>query len=300
MIRSSFCKYAFLGLCAVALLTQGAGAAEPIARIGDTEVKVEEIRATLDTLDARQRAVLERDPALLNQLVRSFLMQKLVLKEALEKRWEQQPAVVAQLERVRETAITESYLQSVSKPAESFPSDAELQAAYEASKAAFLMPREFRVAQIYIAAPKGADKETLEKAQAKLDVVRKKLKQPGADFAALAKAESDEKESASRGGEIGWLPEPRIQPEIRAVVTGLEKNAISDPVRADDGWHILKVLDVKDAYTASLNEVRPQLVQQLRVERTRANSQAYMNKLLQENPVAINELALSSILKPAK
>lgn len=300
MIRSSFCKYANLSVCTVALLVQAAGAAEPIARIGNTEVKVDEIRATLETLDPRQRAVLEREPALLNQLVRSFLIQKLVLKEALAKRWEQQPAVVAQLEQVREKAITESYLQSVSQPAESFPSDTEVKTAYEANKAAFLMPREFRIAQIYIAAPKGADKATLEKAQAKLEAVRKKLKQPGADFAAIAKAESDETESASRGGEIGWLPEPRIQPEIREVVVGLAKNAVSDPVRIDDGWHILKVLDVKDAYTASLNEVRPQLVQQLRAERTRVNSLAYMNKLLQENPVAINELALSSILKPAK
>jgi parvulin-like peptidyl-prolyl isomerase len=271
-----------------------------LARIGDTEIKTEEIRAALENLTPDEQAALQRDPALLNQVVRSLLVQRLVFKEAVAKQWEKQPGVVAQVERAREKVITESYLRSLSTPPETFPSDAELEAAYETNKAALLVPKQYRLAQVFIALSKNADKAATEKAQARLESLKKTLRQTGADFAAIAKAESDEKASAERGGEIGWLPEARMQPEIRGRVSALAKNMISEPVRLDDGWHIIKILDIKEPHTPALAEIRPQLVEQLRLQRTRANSDAHLNRLLQQNPVAINELALSGLVKKAE
>jgi parvulin-like peptidyl-prolyl isomerase len=267
-----------------------------IARVGDTEVRLDEIRASIDSLDARDQAALARDPSLLNQTVRTLLMRRVVLKEALAKHWDTEPAVATLIQRARDNAIVESYLQSVSKPPASYPSETELQAAYEARKSQLLVPRQFRIAQIYVALPKNADKATIEKAQAKLEAVKKGLHQPGTDFATVAKAQSEEPESAMRGGELGWLTENQIQPEVRSQLGSLTKNSISEPIRLDDGWHILKVIDLKEAYTPALDEIRAPLVQQLRNEKTQANSQAYLAKLLQQTPVAINELALSKVL----
>jgi parvulin-like peptidyl-prolyl isomerase len=267
-----------------------------IARVGDSEVKLDEIRASIDSLDAREQAALARDPSLLNQTVRTLLMRRVVLKEALAKHWDTEPAVATLIQRARDNAVVESYLQSVSKPPDSYPSEAELQAAYEARKSQLLVPRQFRIAQIYVALPKNADKATAEKAQAKLEAVKKGLHQPGTDFATVAKAQSEEPESAMRGGELGWLTENQIQPEVRLQLGSLTKNSISEPIRLDDGWHILKVIDIKEAYTPALDEIRAQLAQQLRNEKTQANSQAYLAKLLQQTPVAINELALSKVL----
>ncbi|MEY4483841.1 MAG: hypothetical protein RL693_1293 [Verrucomicrobiota bacterium] len=267
-----------------------------LGRIGDLEVKVEDIRASLSNLGARDEAAISRDPAVLNQVVRSLLVQKIILKEALAKQWEQQPAVAAQLEQVRQSTISESYLQSLTKPPADYPNEAELKSAYESSKASILVPRSYRLSQIFISSLKGADKATADQAQSKLEMIRKSLKPKDADFAAIASAESEERESASRGGEIGWLSETQIQPEIRSQLTSLTLNAISEPIRLDDGWHIIKVIDIREPYTPTLDQLRSQLVQQLRTERTRSNSQAYIAKLLQENPLAINELALSKIL----
>ncbi len=107
-----------------------------------------------------------------------MLANQLVLKEALTKKWEDQPAVAAQLKRVRETAIVESYLQSVSTAPEGFPTDGELEKAYEANKAAFLVPRQFQVAQIFISLPADADKSAADKANKKVADVQAKLKHP--------------------------------------------------------------------------------------------------------------------------
>lgn len=277
---------------------QPAGAADDvIARIGNSDIRTEELRAYVATLSPQEQAALAKDPALLNQTVRMLLARRVILQEAIAKKWDQDPSVAAQIERAREAIITEGYLQSVSEPPKDYPSAAEVQAAYEANKTAFLVPRQFRLAQIYIALPKGADKAATDAAQKKLAAVQAKLKQKGADFAAIARAESETPDSAARGGEIGWIPETQLRPEVRQVVAGLGKEAVADPLRLDDGWQILKLIDTKASYTRPLEEVRSQLVERLRAERGLANRRAFIARLLEQNPPAINELLLSKVLE---
>ncbi|EIP98790.1 parvulin-like peptidyl-prolyl isomerase [Opitutaceae bacterium TAV1] len=301
--REAAAPRAMRALFATGLLAGAATAmasdAGVLARISDTDVKTEEIRAALETLDPREQAALARDPNLLSQAVRSLLARQIVLKEALSKKWDQQPAAAAALQRSRDNALVESYLQSVSQPPEGFPSEAELSAFYEANKAQLLVPSQYRIAQIFIAAPKDASADTAEKAKIRSEAVKKQLAQAGADFGAVAREQSDEKVSAERGGEAGWVLETQLRPELRDAIKTLPVNTVSDAIRLDDGWHIVKVLETKEPYTLKLDEVRGQLAQQLRNERARANRQAYLAKLLEQNPMVINELALSQVLPPA-
>jgi peptidylprolyl isomerase len=217
----------------------------------------------------------------------------------MAKKWEQQPAIAAQLARARDNLILESYLQSVASPPESFPSEAEIKAVYDANASAFLLPRRFQVAQIFIALAKDADKAAEDAARKKLDEVIKKLKQSRADFGAIAKSDSDDSASAGRGGEIGWLAEAEMRGEIRSQVVGLTQSAFTDPIRLDDGWHILKLLDTKPSHTAPLSDVREGLIQRMRGERAEALRRAYVAELLKQNPPVINELALSKLLPAA-
>lgn len=269
-----------------------------IARIGDSDITAEEVRATIKLMDARLQATMARDPALLSQTVRAILANRLVLKEALSKKWDQQPAVVAQLARARESLIVESYLQSVTAPPDSFPSEAEIKSVYDANASALLVPRRFRLAQIVISLAKDADKTAEDAARKKLDDVVKKIKQPGADFGPIARSSSDDTATAERDGEIGWVAEPDLRSEIRGQVTGLPKAGATDPIHLDDGWHILKLLDTEASHTRPLSEVRDALVQRMRTERAEANRRAYVAELLKQTPPAVNEIALSRLLEP--
>ena len=279
---------------------EGFKGGEVIARLGTTDVTADELRGIVANLDPRQQAALARDPALLSQAVRTMLGERLVLKEALAKKWEQQPAVVAQVERARQNVIVESYLRSVTAPPDGYPNDEEIKAVYDANATAFLVPRRFQLAQITVAVPKDADKAVEEKARKKLDDVMRKLKQSGANFAALAKSDSDDGESADKGGELGWLAEAQLRPEIRGQVVGLAKAASTEPIRLDDGWHILKLLDTEAAHARPLAEVRDALVQRMRAERAEASRRAYVAELLKQSPPIINELALSKLLEAAQ
>jgi peptidylprolyl isomerase len=274
--------------------------AEVLARVGGTDVTVEEVRSYVETLGPADQAALAKDPTLLSQTVRSYLARQAVLREALAKKYDQQPAVRAQIDRARDQALTELYLESVSRPPEGYPSDVEIQAVYDTAKSAFEIPRQFRLAQLYVAVPKGADKAAEEKARKKVDELVKKLKQKGSDFAALARTDSEDKQTATQGGEIGWLTEAQMVPGIRTVATGLSKDAISEPTRLDDGWHVLKLLETKPPGTRTLSEVREAIADQLRQKRSRDLRQAFLAKLLDQNPPAINELALSKVVQRGK
>ena len=267
-----------------------------IARVGNLDVKLEEVKTALAKLDQREQDAITKDPALLNQVVRLLLVQRLMLNEATSKKWDEKPQVKIAIDRARESAITESYLQSVSQPALGYPSETELEVAYDQAKPSLAVGRQWKLAQIYVAAPEGTAKADVEKAEAKLAEVKKALADKSADFAALAKKHSDEAASAAQGGEIGWMVEAQIQPEIREAATKLTAGAQSEAVRMKDGWHILKCLEIKEPSTAPLDQVRTVLIERMRQERAKANSQAYMAALLEKNPVSINEISLAKAL----
>jgi peptidylprolyl isomerase len=287
---------------------QPAPAAEPIlaaslkggdviARVGDSDVTADEVRAAMSLLEPRQLASLARDPALLSQTVRAILANRLALKEALAKKWEQSATVQTQLERLRETVIVESFIKSVTAPPDSYPNEAEIKAVYDSNASALVVPRRYRLAQIVISVAKDADKDAEEAARRKLNDAVKKLKAPGADFGKLSKSLSDDSATADRDGDLGWVSEPELRPEIRGQVTGLSKEAVSEPVRLDDGWHILKLLDTEASRTRSLTEVRDALAQRMRAERAEANRRAYIAELLKQTPPVINEIALSKLFE---
>lgn len=269
------------------LFTVSAFAAESspvLAKIGDIEIRAGEIRELLASLTTEQQAALAKDPAALGQYVRAMLVQRFVLKQAVDQKWDQEPAVISKLVRARESALVDSYLENASAAEAAYPGETDLTSAYEAAKPKLLVPRSFHLAQIFIASDK-----------AKLDAALKQLTAKGADFAAIARATSEESASAAKGGEIGWLTEDQIQPGIREKLPKLTLGAITEAIQLKDGWHILKVLDIREAYTPTLDQIRGQLLTRLRAERSQLKRQEYLAALVKENPVALNEIELAKV-----
>ena len=89
----------------------------------------------------------------------------------------------------------------------------------------------------------------------------------GADFAALAKQSSEDEGSAPNGGDLDYFGRGRMVPEFDTVAFSMEPGQISELVKTSFGFHIIKLVDKKVGTTRSLEEVRPQLLDQLTVER---------------------------------
>ena len=99
----------------------------------------------------------------------------------------------------------------------------------------------------------------------------------GEDFAKLAKEYSMDS-SASNGGDIGPSPRGQLAPEYEEAAFALAVGAISDLVRTQFGYHIIKVTEKKKAGLATLEEVRPQLTSFLKEQKT----QTELAKLIEE------------------
>jgi len=269
---------------------------EVLGKAGKAEIRVDEVRKHLEILPQADRTVLEKDSAKLAQVVRTYLAERMVLKSAHDAGFDQQPEVVAKLQETHDALLKELYLQSITKVSGEYPTDADMQAFYDANKSAFIPAKLYHVAQIYIAAPTG------DKSSERLEELTKKLAAKNADFAALARDYSDMKNEAEKGGEIGWLEERTLAPEIKAAVAQLAKGRYTQPIRLPDGWHIVKLIDIKAAGTepVAFADIKTSLAQQMRRQRITKERQDFVTGLIDKNGLVINELAFSKLTPALK
>ena len=102
-----------------------------------------------------------------------------------------------------------------------------------------------------------------EEAQQKLLKLKKQI-QEGADFEKLAREYSDDKGSASHGGDLGWVTPGTMVDEFEQAMDTLKLGGISDPVKSRFGWHLIQVIDrrdIDDTDTFNRNEIRKQVFQ---------------------------------------
>lgn len=104
----------------------------------------------------------------------------------------------------------------------------------------------------------------------------------GADFAALATQYSQDVASASRGGDLDFFGRGRMVPEFEAVAFTLEPGQVSDLVRTQYGFHIIKVVDKKAGDVQPLDSVRATIAEQLKFERAQTRAQDLANAIAAE------------------
>ncbi len=268
-----------------------------VARRGDAVVTSNDVRDMLAAADPDQRKALLADTQALRRLVRDRLLALVVLDAAHAKQWDSRPDVTYRGDRAREASVSEGYIASITQPDASYPSDAELQAAYDANKARFMLPRQYRLAQIFAAVPSGATPAADDAAQRRLADFHTQVTKQKADFAAIARKSSDDKVSGPNGGDLGWVREDQVIPALRAVVSGLIEGGMSDPIRVADGWHLVRVIATRPAAPATLADIRDSLVKSLRQDRQQQNARAYLQSLLTTQSIELNEIALAAVAK---
>jgi len=101
----------------------------------------------------------------------------------------------------------------------------------------------------------------------------------GADFQRLAQANSDDQSSANKGGEISWVGTGKTTPEFENAVFNLQNiGDISQPVKTEFGWHIIKLLDKRDIMT--LQEAYPLIEPRVKTdERASIIANSFIEKL---------------------
>jgi peptidyl-prolyl cis-trans isomerase C len=173
----------------------------------------------------------------------NYLVDVIVLSQAAEKQnITDRPDVKRRLAFDRNRLLMESLLQDAGKSALS--DEAEHKVYEEAVKQ---VKNEEEVHARHILVP------TEDEAKAILAQLK-----GGADFATLAKEKSKDP-GAAEGGDLGYFTKEQMVPEFADVAFKLNKGQLSDPVKTQFGWHIIKVEDKRIKPTPTFEQVKPQI-----------------------------------------
>ncbi len=162
--------------------------------------------------------------------------------------------------------------------------DQDLQTYYDQHRDEYRVPEQVKVSHILIKTPLPApgakeDEKAGAAARAKAEGVLKELK-AGGDFAKLAEKNSDDPGSAKSGGELGWIGRGRTVPEFEKAAFSLAKGQTSDLVKSSYGFHIIRVEDKHDAHLKTLAEVKSEIEEKVKLQKTARASEAMANALL--------------------
>lgn len=140
--------------------------------------------------------------------------------------------------------------------------EAALRKRYEDEKARFVSPEQRLAAHILIAAPADADAATLKAAEEKAAALTAQAK-AGADFAALARANSEDPGSKDTGGELPlFARDGSMVKPFEDAVFSMQAGEIRGPVKTDFGYHVLQLREIKPGAGRSYEEVRDELARE--------------------------------------
>jgi len=272
-----------------------ASAQEVVGKMGNQELRTLEAKRMIDAQPPEVRKQLATDLGAMDRLARSELVRQSILAEAKQQGWDKKPDVLYLMERARETALLQAYVNNLARPAATYPSEDEIKGYYEASKESLTVPAEYQLAQIFVASGDAADKAATAAAQKKAADLAARVQKTPNDFGKIAKEASEHKESAPKGGELGWVPEPQLLPEIRAAVVRMTKGEVSTPIRTAAGWHVIRLIDRKPSAVRPLADVREQIIATMRLRKAQEVERAYVEGLLSKGTVTINSSELQKL-----
>jgi peptidyl-prolyl cis-trans isomerase D len=139
----------------------------------------------------------------------------------------------------------------------------DIESFYNSNAQQFQTPEQVRASHILLKT-EGKDEAAVRK---QAEDILKQAKAPGADFAALAKKYSEDDGSKANGGDLDYFTKGRMVPEFEQAAFALQPGQISDLVKSQFGFHIIKVVDKKPAATRTLDEARTQIQETLTAQR---------------------------------
>src|SRR3984885_7287058 len=230
-----------LGFALLAGLPVRAEEANPVlAKVNGAEIRQSDVALAEEELGP---SLAQMDPATKKENVLSFLIDmKIVSKEAEDKKIADRDDFKTRLAFARNRLLMDNLLAVEGKAA---TTDENMKKVYEEAAKQISGEQEVHARHILV--------ETEDQAKK----IEEELKK-GADFAELAKKESKDP-GASDGGDLGFFTKDQMVPEFSAAAFALEPGKISDPVKTQFGWHVIKVEEKRTRKAPDFEQVKPQI-----------------------------------------
>jgi peptidyl-prolyl cis-trans isomerase C len=211
-----------------------------LAKVNGAEIRASDVALAEEELGP---SLAQMDPATKKENVLLFLIDmKIVSKEAEDKKIADRDDFKTRLAFARNRLLMDNLLAVEGKAA---TTDENMKKVYEEAAKQISGEQEVHARHILV--------ETEDQAKKVAEDLKK-----GADFAELAKKESKDP-GASDGGDLGFFTKDQMVPEFSAVAFALEPGKISDPVKTQFGWHVIKVEEKRTRKAPDFEQVKPQI-----------------------------------------
>ncbi|MBI5260534.1 MAG: peptidylprolyl isomerase [Bradyrhizobium sp.] len=230
-----------LAMVVIAGPVRGAEEQNPVlAKVNGAEIRKSDVALAVEELGP---SLAQMDPATKDENVLAFLIDmKIVAKAAEDKKVQDTEEFKKRLAFTRNRLLMDSLLANEGKAA---TSDEAMKKVYEEASKQISGEQEVHARHILV--------ETEDEAKAiKTDLDK------GADFAEVAKKKSKDPGSAD-GGDLGFFTKDQMVPEFASVAFSLEPGKISDPVKSQFGWHIIKVEEKRNRKPPGFDQVKAQI-----------------------------------------
>ena len=191
-------------------------------------------------------------PEMEGQIKEEVIAREIFMQEAQKRGLEASADFKAQMELARQTILIRELFADYQN--KNPVTDAEIKAEYDKFASANA-GKEYKASHILV--------EKEDEAKAIIAQLKK-----GGKFDEIAKKQSKDPGSGTRGGDLGWANPGSYVPEFSEALTKLEKGKVTQtPVKSQFGWHVIRLDDTRDAELPKLDEVKPQIAQQLQQQK---------------------------------
>lgn len=252
---------------------------EVAARYGDDVVTVDELVVEFQRLPARTRSLM--DEAGRNRFVENHVLHRLLFEEGVARGLDQDPDIRRQVEDMNRRLV----VQKLVKEFQDVPpiTDEEILEYYEDNESRYSTTT-LRARHILVREEKLADE------------LRSKLETDPESFVQLAKENSVDTASARKGGDLGFFGHGRMVPEFEAAVFALrEPGDMSDVVKTQYGYHIIRLDERREGQKRPLAQVREQIRSSLRHEAVQARTQESYDELKERANIRIDTAVVERV-----
>jgi peptidyl-prolyl cis-trans isomerase C len=242
-------KHLLTALAAAALCIALPVSAQNIAIVNGKPVPTARVDALAGQLAKAGRPV---TPEMTSQLKDEVILREIFMQEAQKRGLDATPDFKAQMDLARQTLLIRELFADYQ--AKNPVTDADIQAEYDKFAAAN-GGKEYRARHILV--------EKEDDAKAIIASLKK-----GGKFDEIAKKQSKDPGSGANGGDLDWANAGSYVPEFSGALVKLNKGQTTDvPVKSQFGWHVIRLDDVREAQLPKLEEVKPQIAQQLQQQK---------------------------------
>jgi peptidyl-prolyl cis-trans isomerase C len=254
-----------------------------IATYSDRRLTTAEVLEELKRLPGPSRAYLGA-PERKRQFVENLVMNDLLFDEGRRQGLDRDPEIDRQVNDLRKRLVVQRVMRAYQTP----PTiDDDEVRKYYAENQELYSTTQIRASHILV-----ADEATARRLRAELEEHPER-------FADLARDNSTDSTSARRGGDLGTFAQGRMVADFERAAFRLKPGELSEPVKTQYGWHLIKVTERKDGEPKPFDQVKESIRAMLRNQRLQAQVQDHFDGLKKDANVRIDEAALAKLEPPA-